>query len=102
MNDLRRRYFTETNQANWMSEDTIAHWAAWYCVNVKDDNEVRELITTQFACWKYLKERKTNVQVSKRMEQRAAEFDAFLEKAKREASEEAINAYLSQAKYNKR
>jgi len=36
------------------------------------------------------------------MEQRAAEFDAFLEKAKREASEEAINAYLSQAKYNKR
>lgn len=94
MKDLKQRYSTEINQADWMGENAIAHWAAWYCVHYYDDPEIRDLITTQFACWKYLKERRTTVEVSERMKQRATEFDAYLKLAKHNGQQEAVNAYL--------
>ena len=102
MKGQKPRYYSGINQSNWMDEDSISHWAAWYCVNIKDEDDVRELIISQFACWKYLKERKTTIPVSSRMKQRAAEFDKFLTNAKQEALEEAVNGYFLQEKKRRR
>ena len=102
MNDLKQRYSTETNQARWMDENNIAHWAAWYCVNHNDDPEIRKLITTQFACWKYLKERKTNHEVSERMKQRANEFDKYLKQSIAKGRDDAVKSYLFPKKRGQR
>ena len=79
MRGSNQTHSIEADQSSWMNEVAIAHWAAWYCINIRDEDEIRELITTQFACWKYLKERKTTIPVSGRMKQRAAEFNKFLD-----------------------